>query len=282
MSEHESNQSKLPVSVFLITKDCGKWLDEVLTPLADFAEIVVVDSGSHDDTLEIARRHGAKVHHQDFLGFGAQKQVALDYCTQPWALNLDGDEVIDPTLRQAIADLVRRDDPDVAGARVRIRDWFIGRPASKASRPITRVRLFRREHGEFLSRETVHESVHLSPGSGRVVNLPGWIEHFGVESVALRVEKINRYSSFRAEQDLGRGKRPSALKLFTVFPLRFLKSYLLRRAFLSGRRGLIQSMGSAYYAFLIEAKKFEITEEARLARTGGAKAKADRDVDRDS
>ncbi|MFO7581287.1 glycosyltransferase family 2 protein [Guyparkeria sp.] len=281
MSENDSNKTKLPVSVFLITKDCGKWLDEVLAPLADFEEIIVVDSGSRDDTLEIARRHGAKIHHQDFLGFGAQKQVALDHCTQPWALNLDGDEVMDPTLRRAIAELVQRDDPDIVGARVRIRDWFIGRPAAKASRAITRVRLFRREQGEFLSRETVHESVHLSSGSGRVVNLPGWIEHFGVESVALRVEKINRYSSFRAEQDLARGKRPSALKLFAVFPLRFLKNYLLRRAFLSGRRGLIQSMGSAYYAFLIEAKKFEIIEEERLSRTASEPGKTDRAADRE-
>ncbi|MFP4463127.1 MAG: hypothetical protein ACLFO0_04660, partial [Guyparkeria sp.] len=144
---------------------------------------------------------------------------------------------------------------------------FIGQPASKVARPIRRVRLFRRDRGRFLARETVHESVQLDPG-GRVVDLPGWIEHFGVESVALRVEKINRYSTYRAEQDIARGKGPSALKLFTVFPLRFLKSYLLRRACLSGRRGLIQSVANGYYAFLIEAKKFEMLELQRCARRG--------------
>jgi len=254
---------KLPVSVFLITKDCGRWLERVLEPLADFAEIVVLDSGSRDDTLAIAKRHGASIHHQDFLGFGAQKQAALELCSQPWALNLDGDEVIDDRLREAIAQLVRQDDPGVLAARVRIRDWFIGVPASKAARPIRRVRLFRRDRGRFLARETVHESVQLDIDGGRVLDLPGWIEHFGVESVALRVEKINRYSTYRADQDLARGKGPSALKLFTVFPLRFLKSYLLRRAILSGRRGLIQSVANAYYAFLIEAKKFERAEEGR-------------------
>jgi len=255
---------KLPVSVFLITKDCGRWLDRVLEPLADFAEIVVLDSGSRDDTLVIAEQYGASIHHQEFRGFGAQKQAALELCSQPWALNLDGDEVIDETLCAAIARLVRQDDPAVVGARVRIRDWFIGVPASKAARPIRRVRLFRRERGRFLARETVHESVQLDTDGGRVLDLPGWIEHFGVESVALRVEKINRYSTYRAEQDLARGKGPSALKLLTVFPLRFLKSYLLRRAILSGRRGLIQSVANAYYAFLIEAKKFERIEERRL------------------
>lgn len=260
---------KLPVSVFLITKDCGRWLEQVLEPLADFAEIVVLDSGSRDETLAIAQRHGAIVHQQEFRGFGAQKQAALELCSQPWALNLDGDEVIDETLRQSIARLVREGDPDVIGGRVRIRDWFIGTPASKAARPIRRVRLFRRERGRFLARETVHESVQLDTHGGRVVDLPGWIEHFGVESVALRVEKINRYSTYRAEQDLARGKGPSALKLFTVFPLRFLKSYLLRRACLSGRRGLIQSVANAYYAFLIEAKKFESREMQRHQRQAG-------------
>ncbi len=265
---------KLPVSVFLITKNCGRWLEQVLEPLADFAEIVVLDSGSRDDTLAIAQRHGAIIHHQDFLGFGAQKQAALEFCSQPWALNLDGDEIIDETLRDAIVRLVREDDPTVVGARVRIRDWFIGVPASKAARPIRRVRLFRRDRGRFLARETVHESVQLDTGEGRVVDLPGWIEHFGVESVALRVEKINRYSSYRAEQDLARGKGPSALKLFTVFPLRFLKSYLLRRACLSGRRGLIQSVANAYYAFLIEAKKFE-SREIHRQNVGEGKMRAE-------
>ena len=260
---------KLPVSVFLITRDCGRWLEQVLAPLGDFAEIVVLDSGSRDDTLAIAARYGATIHHRDFDGFGAQKQAALELCTQPWALNLDGDEVIDDALRSGIARLVTEDDPAVIGARVRIRDWFIGVPASKGARPIRRVRLFRRERGRFLARETVHESVQLDTAGGRVVELPGWIEHFGVESVALRVEKINRYSTYRAEQDIARGKGPSALKLCTVFPLRFIKSYLLRRAILSGRRGLIQSVANAYYAFLIEAKKFEIEETRRLERDSG-------------
>lgn len=251
---------KLPISVFLITKDCGRWLDKVLEPLADFAEIVVLDSGSSDDTLAIAKRHGAIIHHQEFLGFGAQKQAALELCSEPWALNLDGDEVIDGRLLEAIGQLIRQDDPNIVGGRVRIRDWFIGVPASKATTPIRRVRLFRRQRGRFLARDTVHESVQLDMDNGYVVDLPGWVEHFGVESVSLRVNKINRYSTYRAEQDLERGKEPSAVKLFVVFPLRFVKSYLLRRGFLSGRRGLIQSMGSAYYAFLIEAKKFERVE----------------------
>lgn len=261
--ERRSEPPTLPISVFLITKNCGQWLDQVLAPVADFAEIVVVDSGSTDDTLAIAARYRARVIHQDFLGYGEQKQVALANCTQPWVLNLDGDEVIDPELRAAMIRLVTENDPSVTGGLVRFRDWFIGVPASKATRAITRVRLFRRERGRFLSEQIVHESIQLDPG-GRIVALPGWVEHFGVESVRLRTEKINRYSTMRAELDAARGKHHSALKLVTIFPLRFLKNYLLRRAFLSGRRGLIQAMASAYYSFLIEAKKFEAEERDRL------------------
>jgi len=136
-------------------------------------------------------------------------------------------------------------------------------PARKTTRAISRVRLFRRDRGRFLSEQIVHESVQLDTG-GRIESLPGWVEHYGVESVALRVQKINHYSTMRAELDASRGKKPSALKLFTIFPLRFLKNYLLRRAFLDGRRGLIQAMAGAYYSFLIEAKKFEAAERARL------------------
>lgn len=253
----------VPVSVFLITKNCARWLDEVLSAVSGFAEIVIVDSGSSDETLAIAERHGAHVVHQEFLGYGQQKQVALDLCTQPWVLNLDGDEVVDAELRAAIIELVKRDDPNVTGGKVRFRDWFIGVPARKTTRAISRVRLFRRDRGRFLSEQIVHESVELDAG-GRIENLPGWVEHYGVESVALRVQKINHYSTMRAELDASRGKKPSALKLFTIFPLRFLKNYLLRRAFLDGRRGLIQAMAGAYYSFLIEAKKFEAAERARL------------------
>ncbi|WP_407275556.1 glycosyltransferase family 2 protein [Halothiobacillus sp. DCM-1] len=254
--------SRLPLSVFLITKNCGEWLDAVLTAVRGVAEIIVVDSGSTDDTLTIARQHGARIITQPFLGYGQQKQVALDACTQPWVLNLDGDEVLDDTLRTAMFDLVRADDPAVIGGEVKFRDWFIGVPANKRTRAITRVRLWRRGAGRFLAEQIVHESVQLD--AGRVVRLPGWVEHYGVESVGLRVDKINRYSSLRAELDANRGKSPSALKLFLIFPLRFWRNYLLRRAFLDGRRGLIQSMASAYYAFLIEAKKFEAAERARL------------------
>ena len=253
----------VPVSVFLITKNCARWLDEVLSAVTGFAEIIIVDSGSTDETLAIAERHGARVVHQEFLGYGQQKQVALDLCTQPWVLNLDGDEVVDAELRAAIIELVKRDDPSVTGGKVRFRDWFIGVPARKTTRAISRVRLFRRDRGRFLSEQIVHESVQLDSG-GRIENLPGWVEHYGVESVALRVQKINHYSTMRAELDASRGKKPSALKLFTIFPLRFLKNYLLRRAFLDGRRGLIQAMAGAYYSFLIEAKKFEAAERARL------------------
>lgn len=253
----------VPVSVFLITKNCARWLDEVLSAVSGFAEIVVVDSGSTDDTLAIAERHGARVVHQEFLGYGQQKQVALDLCTQPWVLNLDGDEVVDAELRAAIIELVKRDDPGVTGGKVRFRDWFIGVPARKTTRAISRVRLFRRNRGKFLSEQIVHESIQLDAG-GRIENLPGWVEHYGVESVTLRTQKINHYSTMRAELDARRGKKPSALKLFTIFPLRFLKNYVLRRAFLDGRRGLIQSMASAYYSFLIEAKKFETAERTRL------------------
>lgn len=268
---HDQRDS-VPVSVFLITKNCAQWLDDVLSAVSDFAEIVIVDSGSTDETLAIAKRHGAHVVHQEFLGYGQQKQVALDLCTQPWVLNLDGDEVVDAELRDAIIGLVRRDDPKVIGGKIRFRDWFIGVPARKTTRAISRVRLWRRGRGRFLSEQIVHESVQLD-ASGRIEHLPGWVEHYGVESVAQRVQKINHYSTMRAELDARRGKKPSALKLFTIFPLRFLKNYLLRRAFLDGRRGLIQAMAGAYYSFLIEAKKFEAAERTRLGLAANSKDK---------
>ena len=94
--------SQTPISVFLITLNEAATLDEVLSAVSQFDEIIVVDSGSTDDTVSIARRHGAKVIHQPWLGFARQKAFAMQFCRNNWCFNIDGDEVVPDTLVEEI------------------------------------------------------------------------------------------------------------------------------------------------------------------------------------
>ena len=98
----------IPVSVYIITKNCEETLHNTLASVADFAEIILVDSGSTDKTIEIAQAFNCKIYHQAWLGFAKQKQLALDYCQSEWVLNLDGaefaSELLKTEIKQCIAD----------------------------------------------------------------------------------------------------------------------------------------------------------------------------------
>lgn len=242
----------IPASVYLITKDCEATLAATLASVQGFAEIVVVDSGSGDRTLEIAREAGCRIWEQEWLGFSAQKALALGYCSFDWVLNLDGDEVLSDELREEIVSCI--DDDRIDGLDIPIHDYFLGRPPARAGRFNHRVRFFRRTAGAYDTTREVHESITVT---GHVARATGAIRHFGESTIAVKVEKNNRYSDLRAREKALEGRKASTLKLALIFPLAFIKSYLLRRGFVNGRRGFISSMVNAFYAFLKEAKLYE-------------------------
>jgi glycosyltransferase involved in cell wall biosynthesis len=242
----------IPVSVYIITKNCESTLADTLLSVADFAEIILVDSGSTDKTLEIAQQFNCKIYHQEWLGFAKQKQLALSYCEQDWVLNLDGDEVVSPQLKQEIIDCVNTNTID--GLDIPIEDYFLGFAPDKHSRFNHRIRFFRKAKGGYDLGVEVHESISVQ---GQVERTKGAIQHYGENSIFVKVTKGNQYSELKAIEKAKKGKRASLLKLVFVIPLTFIKSYLLRRAILNGKRGFITSVLNSYYAFLKEAKLYE-------------------------
>lgn len=242
----------IPVSVYIITKNCEPTLRQTLASVADFAEIILVDSGSTDNTIEIAQEFNCKIYHQDWLGFAKQKQLALSYCKSEWVLNLDGDEVVSPLLKQEIIDCVNNNAVD--GLDIPIVNYFLGFPPPKYSRFNHRIRFFKKNKGSYELNKQVHESISVQ---GKVKRSHGGIQHYGEDTIAIRMEKTNWYSSLGAKEKSLKAKKSSLLKLVLVFPLTFIKSYILRRSFLNGKRGFIASMISAFYAFLKEAKLYE-------------------------
>jgi len=259
---------KLPISAFLVTCNEAAHIAEVLDALQDFAEIILVDSGSTDGTTEIAKAKGARVVHQDWLGFAQQKNFAMSLCQHDWVINIDGDEILS---EQVIADIRRLQATggDIA-MRLYFEDLFWGEPMSVHSGKRSIVRVFRRSQAQYPLDRKVHENLVLAKGVS-AVKVQGLVTHFGYGTTELLMQKKNKYSSLKAQEKFEKNKKASLLKLCCIFPLTFIKSYLLQRMFLSGKRGLVQAHIEAMYAFLKEAKLFEYYQQSEQHRAKRSK-----------
>jgi len=243
--------SPFPAGVFIICKNEEKNLARALESVKDFAQIVVVDSGSTDGTLEIARRYTDKVLHQDWLGYSKQKAFALAQCTQDWVLSLDADEEVTPALREDLRQVMTQGQ--AVAAVVPIGEVFLGKPVPACVKCVAKVRFFRRDAGRY-GEELAHEQIRVD---GPTAQVKGCIRHYGETSIAVKVEKNNAYSSLKAKEKLDKGKRPSLARLVLAMPFAFAKDYVLRRNCLNGWRGFVASVINGFYAFMKEAKVWE-------------------------
>jgi glycosyltransferase involved in cell wall biosynthesis len=243
--------NKIDASVFIITLNEERHIGRALRSLADFAHIVVVDSGSTDQTLNIARQHTTHVVHHDFENYAAQKSFALSLCEKKYALTLDADEEVTPQLLTELRAFMAA--PDADGLVIARRDRLLGVWQHPASHHQQQIRFVRTDAARFTP-GLVHESIKIE---GKVRQTKGIILHYADEDISARLAKIDRYSRLRAQEKQAAGRKPSLLKLIVVGPLIFLKTLLFRRYFLNGRNGFILSVLNGHYAFLKEARLFE-------------------------
>jgi glycosyltransferase involved in cell wall biosynthesis len=254
----------IPASVYIICQNEEKHIRRVLESVKDFEEIIVVDSGSSDATLDIAKEYTEKIFHQEWLGFAKQKEYAKSLCTSEWVLNLDADEEVTPLLKEEITKTIQ--DGDCDGLEIRISSQYLGAFNSPLSKFNTRVRFFRKAIG-YYPEKMVHESIVID---GKTKQAKGFILEYGVMDLKTHIAKINEYSSLRAQEKAAKGKRSALLKLLFVMPVAFLKAYVLKRGFINGKRGFIAAMNNAYYAFLKEAKlyEYETVEQKNQSEAG--------------
>jgi glycosyltransferase involved in cell wall biosynthesis len=246
-----------PISAVVTTLDNASTLEACLASLGFCEEIVLLDSGSRDDTLAIAARHGARVYSEAFKGYGPQKQSALDKAAHDWVLLLDADEFLTEGGRAAIERELAA--PRADGYRLPRREWLFWRWPHPWTRPNWHLRLFRRSCGAMNS-----VPVHAAPEvRGRVRNLAAEFRHYGEAELAVRVDKINRYSSGLVGHK--RAARPAWLGLrLLLYPhFAFLRFYLLQRYFLNGWAGYLAARAMAFYAFLKYAKVLEAARRER-------------------
>ncbi len=249
--------SRAPLSAVLITRNAATVLDSCLESLAFADEIVVVDSASSDRTIDIAERYGARVVQKEWLGFGRQKQFAVEQARHDWVLCLDADERVSPELAQSIsAAVVAPVSPVYRMAR---RNRFLGRWLSHGEGyPDWSPRLFNRMNARW-SDDLVHEKVLFSVTPG---TLQGDLMHDSSDDLAAYLDRQNRYTTLAARQAFELGRSVGLLHLLASPVMRFFKFYVFRLGFLDGLAGLLHiSIGciNSYikYAKLIELRRAE-------------------------
>ncbi len=224
----------MPLSAVLITHNAAERLEKCLASAAFADELLLLDSGSTDQTLAIAGRLGARVVTHDWLGFGAQKQLAVSAAAHDWVLCLDADEEVSEPLKEAIVREMLQ--PRAMAFELARRNRFMGRwLAHGEGYPDWSLRLFHRAHARW-SDDPVHEKVMTDRPAAR---LRGDLLHDSAESLDRYLEKQNRYTTLQAERLHAAGRPAGAARLLISPLLRFLKFYVFKLGFLDGIPGLV-------------------------------------------
>jgi len=274
----------MQLSVVIITyneeANIGRTLASAQPLVADGeGEIIVVDSGSADRTVEIAKSFGAKVFVEDWKGFAAQKNSAIDKATGKWILSLDADEELDRDLTEFISYVISDSPPhpkkelltamgvglpngDTDGFWIRRRNKFLGRWIEHGGFwPDPKLRLFRRGKGRFEDR-LVHEDVQVEGTTAGIVT--GALIHDSYPTLSDYIEHMNRYSSLGAEMVAAKGKVRFSFINIVVRPMfTFIYNYFFRLGFLDGREGLLLHLYHAVYVSWKYAKAWELSRTQR-------------------
>ena len=252
-------ENKIPLSVAIITKNEADNIHDCLKSVAFAEQIVVVDSGSTDDTVKIVSEFGCEVFVEPWRGFGPQKQSAIDHCSQPWILVLDADERIPEDTAQAIKTLILSSSTTAVGFSFPRKNFFQGRWIKHAGWwPDRVVRLFQKDKGH-MTQAKVHESVEVD---GCVEPLAYPIEHYTESRLCQILLKINQYSTFGAEEAFREGKTSSVWAAVFRAKLALLHNYVLRLGFLDGSQGFTLAVTDAVNKFFKYAKLAELSRKS--------------------
>jgi glycosyltransferase involved in cell wall biosynthesis len=237
------------ISAAIITQNEERNLGRCLASLRGVAdEIVVADSGSTDGTERIARAEGAVFFHQPWLGYGRQKNAAVDRTSFEWVLSLDADEALSDELRASLLRL-KAEGPRGDVYAINRLNWYCGRFLRHSGwYPDRKVRLWRKAAARW-SEAIIHEVPEVLPGA-RVERLAGDLLHYTVSDLAQHLRTIDRYTTLSAEKLLREGRAADAWKRFVAPMASFFRNYFVRAGFLDGRAGWDVCRLSAYASWL--------------------------------
>jgi glycosyltransferase involved in cell wall biosynthesis len=253
------------ISAYIICKNEESHIRRCLQSVAWCDEIVLVDSGSTDATLAIAREFTSLIHVREWSGYGDQKNFALSLCTCDWVLNLDADEEVSSELKSSLFEILAEKDSTTAG-------YFLLRVVNFLDRwwyagdwyPEYRLRFGKRCLFSWSS-DPIHEKARVQ---GKKRKLRGALYHYTYQDITHQVRRINEYSSLMAAKKTALINPNKFLLHYLILasilirPLfRFIRFYILKRGFLYGVAGLIVALNDSYYVFLKYAKLWEALQE---------------------
>jgi glycosyltransferase involved in cell wall biosynthesis len=250
------------LSVAVIAKNEMDRIGRLLISARFANEILVADSGSTDDTQALCRSHGAIVIEHPWMGYAAQKQIAMEKTGSEWVLNLDADEVVPEALAKEICAAIGNAPPDVCGFSIPRLSHYLGRWIRHGGwYPDRKVRLVRKGRGQWLG-DGLHEKLVVT---GRVLRLSQPIHHFVYRNISDQLATIDRFSSLAA-RERGRASGFYVLAGMGHAVGKFAECYFWKMGLMDGWAGLVIAMNSAWYVFLKHAKAWEMN----LGEEGGS------------
>ncbi len=243
----ERSSRRTRISVFVICKDESDRIERCLKSVAGWAdEVVVLDSGSTDGTVELARRYADKVVETDWPGYGPQRNRALQHVSGDWVFSLDADECVPPELRDEIDRWLDKPGQDCTLLKLPWKTYFFGKPLRFGRYSTPQGKLFKREGARFRN-DQVHETVILPHRKEGVLKSP--LEHFSWRSYHHAQEKHLKYACLLAKERHQRGQRSGMAFATLRFFTDFLQQFVLRGGFMDGWRGFLMAVLLGQYAF---------------------------------
>jgi glycosyltransferase involved in cell wall biosynthesis len=252
----------MKITATIITLNEEAHLGRCLQSLQEVAdEVVVVDSGSRDQTREIARSFGARVVERSWSGFSDQKNFAAEQSLHPWILSLDADECLSDKLKEELLE-VKKGIPLASAFSFARRTCYLGHWINHSGwYPDVKVRLYPKDKAAWCGLY-VHEALQVQ---GEVQLLRGELLHYTCDSLSEHHQRVDRYTDLAAAELWGKGKQAGWSQLLGSPLAAFMKTYFLKAGFLDGRPGFYIAIFAAYYNFLKYAK---LREKSNPPQTG--------------
>ena len=256
-----TSDAQINVSCVIITLNEEENLADCLESVRWCNEIILVDSGSTDKTIEIAEKFGAKIFTKELKGFGEQKRYAVSLASNDWVFSIDADEVVTDGLRRSIIKRFNSSETLPAGFSVQRRLCFLGREfkyGTEADEFL--VRLFNKQFGNFSSAK-VHEGVELK---GNPEKLEGMLSHNSYKTLHKYFQKFNDYTSRAANELYEKDKKKNVVLVCFLFPVYLFKNYLLNKNFLNGKEGFIWAFFSSCYPIVKYSKLWKLNQNKKV------------------
>lgn len=252
--------SKIPISVAIIAQNEEDNISNCIKSVNWAEEIVVIDGGSTDKTIEICKELGARVIEHSWPGHIQQKNYAIDRCSGDWILSLDADERASEEMAEFIKQLFKSGEPEQDGYYFPRKVFYLGKWINHSGwYPDYKLRLFRKDRARWTGYNP-HDRIELE-GKSKKAKVD--ILHYPYKSLTDHLDRINSYTTIMAGELRDKGKKSNLLKIIFNPYFRFLRAYFLKLGFLDGFHGIIISIISSYYVFLKYLKLWELQHQQK-------------------